>query len=267
MWNYFIEQPYAKRESNANVLKYQTLDLLLNSQNLTGVVNKRILQDKGWETKNASYYSRIYEADKAGKQEKANAMINYLQLARGTKQEDINEALRGITKKDSSLTSQEKLNKQKQFGLKNANSYISNEYKEGRATRQEAETMYRKENPEADKKKVAEAFDRIDYQKSGKLDDGEYYSSYLPLYDAIEANSQTEIRKAIQKMVSYGYKKENIKSQLGTKYKKQYIAANAAERGKLQNRLIKAYNEVGVSSAEAMEIMQKWVLDASKSSK
>ena len=50
-------------------------------------------------------------------------------------------------------------------------------------------------------------------------------------------------------------------------YKKQYIAANAAERGKLQNRLIKAYNEVGVSSAEAMEIMQKWVLDANKSSK
>ena len=269
MWNYIVAQPYAKRENSKDVLYYQLMDLLHNSQNLTGLINQKVLGDKGWETKNEAYYKRIYAADAAGKKEKVAAMIEYLKLARNTKEEAVNTGIRTQIKKDKSLTQQQKIDRQKDWGLTSVNNYISTEYKEGRITRAEAEKLYRKQNQKATDKDVAEAFDGIDWNKDEKeLPEGQKnYSNYTPLYQAIADNSQAEIRKAIKKMETLGYKKENIKTQLGNMYKKQYIAATVAERGKMQTRLIKAYNEVGVSSAEAMEIMQKWVMDASKSSK
>ena len=259
----YIKKPWADRANSADVLKYQLLDQIHTADNMTGVLNTW-LGDKGWETKNAGYFKRIYQADKAGKQEKVASMINYLTLARGTKETTINSGLRDLAKKDSSLTEQQKLDKQKQYGLKDANGYITSEYKEGKISRNEAEKMYRKENPKAENKKVYETFDRIDYTKAGKLEDGEYYSSYLPLYDAIEANNQGEIKQAIKKMLSYGYKKENIQKQLGTKYKNDYIQADTKKRGQIQNKLIKAYRELGVRETEAIGIMQKWVTDYNK---
>lgn len=259
----YIKKPWADRPNSADVLKYQLLDQIHTADNMTGVLSTW-LGDKGWETKNAAYYKRIYQADKAGKQEKVASMINYLTLARGTKETTIKSGLRDLAKKDSSLTGQQRLDMQKQYGLNNANQYITTEYKEGKISRNEAEKMYRKENPKADDKKVYETFDRIDYTKAGKLEDGEYYSSYLPLYDAIEANSQGEIKQAIKKMLSYGYKVDNIKNQLGTKYKNDYIQADTKKRGQIQNKLIKAYRELGISETEAIGIMQKWVTDYSK---
>jgi hypothetical protein len=264
MWNYIVDQPYAKRENSKAVLQYQLLDLLHNSQNLTGVINQKVLGAKGWETKNAAYFSRIYEADKAGKQQKVNDMIEYLTLGRGTKQTTINEGIRKLAKADESLTAQQKLAKQKEYGLTKTSDYITTEYEEGRLSRKEAEEMYRKEHPEADNKKVMETFDRIDYKKAGKLEKDEHYSSYNLLYDAIEANSQADIRKTVKLMISYGYKKENIKKQLTTKYKQDYIDADQNGRRQLQNRLTKAYTEIGLTSQEAFEIMQKWVLDENR---
>jgi hypothetical protein len=263
MWNFFVDQPYADRANSMAVLKYQQTDQFRNADNILGVINTW-LGEKGWQTNNSAYYGRIYEADKAGKQQKVSEMMEYLKLARGTKESTVNTAISGLIKQDDKLTEQQKLDWQKKYGLEKGSSYITDEYKKGNIDRKTAESMYRKENPKAEDKKVWETFDRIDYTNDGKLEDGQYYSSYLPLYDAIETGNQKEISNAVKKMLSYGYKKENIKKQLGEKYKAQYIAASVDERRRMVNKLTKAYKEIGVEAAEAQKIMQDWALNDKK---
>lgn len=259
----YIKKPWVDRPNSADVLKYQLLDQIHTADNMTGVLNTW-LGEKGWETKNASYYKRIYNADKAGKQEKVNAMINYLTLARGTKESSINEAIRGLAKKDASLTSQEKLEKQKEYGLTKTTDYILSEFKAGNITKQEAEAMYKKEKPDTTDKILAEKFDGIDYEKSGGETRYSSYSNYDPLYDAIEKNSQAEIKQAVKKLISLGYDQSSIKSNLTKIYKTDYIQADTKKRGQIQNKLIKAYRELGISETEAIGIMQKWVTDYNK---
>lgn len=261
----YIQAPWANRANSSDVLKYQLLDQIHTADNLTGVLNTW-LGDKGWETKNASYYSRIYEADKAGKQEKANAMINYLQLARGTKETTINNAIKDLVKKDEKLSNSQKVKELRNKNMANSDisEWIMKRYKAKEITREEAEKLYKEVYPDKSKNDVFFTFDRQDFKEETGSEKTSGY--YYRLKHAIDNNDVSGIRKAVKQLNQMGFDNEKIKGILKD-YKKQYIAANAAERGKLQNRLIKAYNEVGVSSAEAMEIMQKWVLDASKSSK
>ena len=259
----YIQKPWAERANSADVLKYQLLDQIHTADNMTGVLNTW-LGESGWQTNNSAYYKRIYNADKAGKQEKVSSMINYLTLARGTKESKINEAIRGLAKADTSLKSKEKLEKQKEYGLTKTTDYIISEYKSGNITKQDAMTMYKKENPNVTDKILAEKFDGIDYEKSGGETKYSSYSNYDPLYDAIEANSQTEIKQAVKKLVSLGYDQSSIKSNLTKIYKTDYIQADTKTRGQIQNKLIKAYRELGISENEAIKIMQKWVTDYNK---
>lgn len=165
--NYIIS-PWAKRETSASVLKYQTLDLFYNANNMIGVINKWADKD-GWTTNNEGYYKKIYAADRAGKQQKVSEMIEYLTLARKTKKETINEALRGLAKKDRDLSSEEKLKKQQEYGLKDGSSWIRDEYKAGHLDRKTAEKLYREAHPKMTDKQIRESFDKIDEQrKAGK---------------------------------------------------------------------------------------------------
>ena len=165
--NYAVA-PWAKRESSADVKKYQFLDLMHNADNMIGVINSWA-DDKGWKTTNTSYFGRIYNADKAGKKQKVSEMIEYLTLARNTKKETINEALRGLAKKDRDLSSEEKLKKQQEYGLKDGSSWIRDEYKAGHLDRKTAEKLYREAHPKMTDKQIRESFDKIDEQrKAGK---------------------------------------------------------------------------------------------------
>ena len=133
---------------------------------------------------------------------------------------------------------------------------ITNMYKEGEITRKEAETRLRKYDSSMTANDAWWKLDRIDYKKeTGKeAGSGQYYR----LYDAIEANKSAEIKSAVKTMTAHGMKDENIKKQLATKYKKQYLQATGNKKVQLKNALIMAYKALGYSDAEANEIINGW---------
>ena len=82
--------------------------------------------------------------------------------------------------------------------------------------------------------------------------------NYYRLYDAIEANKSDQIKKAVEIMTKHGMEQKNIKKQIGTKYKQQYLEATGNEKIRLKNALIMAYKAVGVSETDANKIINGW---------
>ena len=67
------------------------------------------------------------------------------------------------------MSSEEKLKKQQEYGLKDGSSWIRDEYKAGRLDRKTAEKLYREAHPKMTDKQIRESFDKIDEQrKAGK---------------------------------------------------------------------------------------------------
>ena len=356
MWNYFVDQPYAKRENSQAVLYYQLIDLLHNSQNLTGVINTRVFGSEGWETTNKGYYKRMYNAEAEGKDEKVKEMMEYLKLARGTKEKTITSGLQGLTKEDKKLTMEEKIEKLRKQGMKDNDiaSWVTEQYKNKMITREEAEKYYQMAN----KKKSADdayfALERTEARENGE--ELTSSSDYFRLDAAMEENNSTEVTKAVNELKLHGYKQDDIedhmkstiirrykdgeikrgeaegllqkyrkdmtkddiwyaldridfknetgaedangyyyrlkyaiengnsaeilkqvkdlnkrgkdakaiKNALSSAYRQKYIDADVEGRRKIQNKLVKAYVEVGISSTEAVSIMQNWVLNAKK---
>jgi hypothetical protein len=209
MWNLIVDQPYAKRENSKAVLYYQLVDLLTNSQNLTGVVNQKMLGEKGWETKNDAYYSRIYQADAQGKQKKVDDMIEYLTLARNLKEKTITEKLRGLTKTDKKLTDEEKIEKLRKQGMEDSDiaNWVTDRYKKKEITKEEATALYQKANPKKDADDAYFSFERTDAKEKGEKVSN---SDYFRLDAALEKNDRTEISKAEDELKRHGYSKEKI---------------------------------------------------------
>lgn len=104
MWNWFIEKPYAQRESDMAVIRYQTEQAMASTDSLLSA----LLKDAGFKTTNAAYYERIYQAKKAGDDKAAQDMIDYLLHGKGVKQEDINSGVTKAAKADDSISVDEK---------------------------------------------------------------------------------------------------------------------------------------------------------------
>ena len=343
---------YAKRETSQAVLKYQLIDTV-NKEDLIGLVNMA-LGEAGWTALKdnggaKAYYQRIYDAEKSGDKQSAKEMKEYVTLTSNAQDPEgnMNSALKTLAKNDESLSAEQSLEKQKEYGLKQTGKYVLDQYKEGRLTRKDAERLYKQENPKASDKDVMEALDKIDWEKAGN--DGEKYSNYTPvyaaidkgdekafqqavkkltsnaykekdvmeevagyvakkykegkmsrtdaetwlkknakmtaddawwkldridykketgkdagtgtyyrLYDAIENNRSEEIKAAVNKMVKHGMKAENIKDQIGKKYRQAYLNATGAAKTKLQDALTKAYKAVGLTADEALKIINGW---------
>ena len=259
----FTGDSYAQRETSQNVLKYQLIDTLA-SNDLIGLLNQQ-LGAAGYGTNSKDYYQRIYNAEKAGNQAYADEMKEYVTLTskNADPEKAMNDALRKMAKEDENLSSEERLERQKEYGLKNTGSYVLDEYEAGNLSRKDAEKLYRQEKPNAKDKDVLEAFDKIDYEKAtGKEVDN--YSNYTPLKDAIENNKSDEIKAAVKHMVDNGYDKKDIKSWIGNKstgFKTRYLEATGREKTKLEDALTKAYKAVGLTAAEALEIIHGWKKD------
>ena len=124
-----------------------------------------MLGRKGWETTNAAYYNRIYQADKKGQNEKVAALMEYLKKARGVSDNTLNQNVRGLYKNDDRMSSEEKLAKQKEYGLKDSSTYIRDEYKAGRMDRKTAEKLYKEAHPKMTDKQIQNTFEKIDAEK------------------------------------------------------------------------------------------------------
>ena len=166
-------------------------------------------------------------------------------------------------KTDESLTTQEKLEGQKEHGLTKTTDFILSEYKEGKISRAEAERMYRKEKPNVTDKNLLETFDRIDWEKAGK--DGTNYSNYTPLYEAIDSNRAENIQQAAGYMLKHGYEAKDIKSTVNSRLKKEYLAATTeAERLRIRDQLTKTYKAIGFTAADADKTVQGWIKERNK---
>ena len=251
----FTGDSYAQRDTSAVVMKYQLLDNLMNSD-LIGLINSR-LGEAGYDTTAAGYVQRLYNAQKAGDKKRAEDMNEYLTLAFGKKQDKINSQLNTLAKADESTSPEEKqkLLQENEYG--SLSSWVLEEYKKGEINRKTAEKMYREERPKATDKDVLEALDKIDYEKrTGKK--VESYSNYTPLYDAIDENRTEKIREALKYMMENGYKKEDIKRQLTTKYKQAYLDADAEGKRKIRDAIQKTYKAMGYTATDADKIINGW---------
>ena len=257
----FTGDSYAQRETSGVVLKYQFIDTLL-SEDLLGLLNDRLM-DAGYDTDAKGYVQRLYDAQKTGNKKRAEDLNEYLTLAFGKKQEKINSDVNTLVKADESTSIEEKqkLLKENEYG--SMSSWVLDQYREGSIDRKKAEKLYREERPTATDKQVLEALDKIDYEKrTGRK--VENYSNYTPLYDAIEENRTEKIREALKYMMENGYKKEDIKKQLTTKYKQAYLDADVNEKWRIRNAIQIIYKAMGYTATDADKIINGWKSEKKK---
>ena len=257
----FTGDGYAHRPTSNAVLKYQALDTFM-SNDLIGLINKR-LGEAGYGTSNKDYYTRIYNAERSGNQAAADEMKEYLLQGKGVMESTMNSAIRKMYTSDENVSSAEKLEKSKEYGLKQTTTLITDEYAAGNLTRAEAEKLYRQENPKATDKDVLKMFDKIDWEKAGN--DAEGYTNYTPLMTAIENNKVEEIRAAVDHMVKNGYTAKDIKSEVNSRLKKAYMAAtDEKEKLRIRDALTKTYKALGYTASDADKTVQKWIDEAKK---
>jgi hypothetical protein len=262
MYNWYINpNAYADRENSVPVMKYQAEVNRFTGDNLIGALNVW-MGDAGFKTTNAAYYQRIYNADKAGDSETSKEIREYIKLTSKSKEpeEAMNSALATMAKKDESLTAEQRLAMMKDYGYSQTGSYVLDQYKNGEIDRKTAEKLYKKENPKATDKQVLAAFDGVDYKKDGKLKDGETYTNYTPLQEAMDKNSSAEINKAVQYMLKNGYTAKDITTEMPKRYKEAYLNAKpgSRERTRIQNAIEMLYKACGMTAQQADKKIKGW---------
>ena len=198
MWNWTIAKPYAQRDTNPNVLKYQMTDATMDADNLIGVVNKW-LGDAGYDTSVSGYKKRVYEAMKAGNEEQQSGYIDYLLTGKGVKEE-------------KSIWS----------GVKG---YIKEDYENGKIEREEAEKLMKKADPAIKDKDLMKALDEIDYEKETG-EEIENYSNYTKIKKAIEEGDDETVKEEKKYLIKNGYKESDVNEEIGKKIKDLYVYGN-----------------------------------------
>ena len=253
MYNWFKPGTYAERETSPAVLKYQAADTLANADNLLGVINGW-LGAAGYEQKNAAYYQRIYEAKKAGDTAAAEEMTEYLKLGRGVQEKTIETQINSLTKKDTSLTEEERASQLIKNGASTADEYVIAGVKEGTISREKAEQLLKDQDPEKDENDIWWRVDRAEYQReTGNEASGTYYR----LKEAINNNRAEEIKAAVQDLTSHGVKKESVKSKLSD-WKSEYLEADSRERIRIRDAITKAYKALGYTAEDADKTINGW---------
>ena len=80
VYNWIAGSEYAQRETSGAVLRYQKEANWFTGDNMLGVLNAW-LGEAGFKTTNASYYSRIYQAQKNGNAGEAAGLKEYMSWA------------------------------------------------------------------------------------------------------------------------------------------------------------------------------------------
>ena len=252
---------FAQRESSAAVIRIQSMENLMTKE-LGGLMNA-LLGEAGYKTDNTSYVKRIYNAKKNGNEKEAADLREYMEKVKlngSNPGKWIDSQLNSLTKEDDSLSTEEKMESLGENGYGSMGKYINDQYRAGEIDRKTAEEYYRKENPNATDKDVAEFLDKTDWEKDGKpLADGQKsYTNYTPLLVAVENNRADEIRSAVERMVQIGYTEKNIKTKLNSEIKKKYLAADANERIRLKDAMQKAYKSLGFTAEDADKTINGW---------
>lgn len=261
MWNWSVKQPYATRADSAAVIKGQATDLFYNADNLIGVLNNW-LGEAGYSTNNNAYYARIYEAKKAGDEERAQSLIDYLLYGKGIKQESIDSKITGMAKKDENASAADTAQFLIEEGA-SAETYIRSQMKENKLTADEAWDLLQKADPTKDANSIWWTVDRIQYQLETGAE--KVSGNYYRLWDAMDNNKVEEIRTAVKTMTDHGMEPKNIKTQITKQYKDAYLDGTNNEKVKIKDAIEKAYKELGYSTEDADKVINKWKKDKGSS--
>ena len=265
VYNWIAGSEYAQRETSGAVLRYQKEANWFTGDNMLGVLNAW-LGEAGFKTTNASYYSRIYQAQKNGNAGEAAGLKEYLSLGKGASDDAIKAGIKAAAKKDTSMTEAERdawMIDNDLMGENNV-STITTQYKEGKITRAEAEKLYRKLNSSLTDNDLWWKLDRLDYQKETGADSVSGYSYRLK--DAIQSNKAEEIRKVIKAMLDHGRTQKQIKDALSD-WKSEYLAADAKTKTTIRDALQKAYKAMGLTAADADKVINGWTKEKKKTTK
>lgn len=263
MYN-FIAQPYAKRPTSASVLLNQTKELTANADNMLGVINKWF-GDAGYQTSNTAYYQRIYQAKKAGNEQAAQSMIDYLLTGKGVTEKAISSGINSAAKKDTGVTEAETAEFLISEGSTSADDYVTEQLKAGKITAEEARKLLKQAQPEKSDDDIWWTVDRIEYQRATGAESisGKYYR----LWEAMDANRAEEIGSALKIMTSHGMTEKNIKSEIGKHYKQAYLDGDSTEKRTIRDAMQKAYRKLGFTAEDANKTISNWEKDAKKKEK
>ena len=253
---------YAQRATSGAVVKYQTIDSLF-SDDIIGLINQK-LGEAGYGTSTADYEKRLYDATVKGDRKRIDELTEYVTLGKGRDEKKLNSNLNSLAKKDESISGEKRLEILKEHDYGSMSSQVIEEFRSGNITRAQAEKMYRQERPKATDRDVLEALDKVEYEKKhGKV---ESYSNYTPVYDALAANKETDIKAAVKHLLDNGYQVKDVKTQVNKKIKEQYAEASAADKVKLRDAMQKAYKAMGLTAADADKVIEGWKKEKKKDS-
>ena len=251
MYNWVSGAKYADRGTSKAVLKQQAAAAFHNGDNLLGVLNE-YLGESGYSTTNKGYFKRLYNAKQAGNTAKENEIREYMELAKGTSKKTIDSGLRTVAKER--MAPAEATGWMIDNGLLDSTSTITDQYKKGDITRDEAKSLYRAADSKLTEDDIWWKLDRIDwYRETGENESGYYYR----LEAAVNANKAADIQKAVDNLLKHGITKEKIKSKLSD-WKAAYLAADSAGRIKIRDAIQKAYKAAGYTASDADKTIKNW---------
>lgn len=254
VYNWIVGSEYADRATSGAVLNYQRKENWFNGDNMLGVLNTW-MGEAGFTTSNASYYSRIYQATKNGNTAEANALKEYMTMAKGTSDEAMKNGLKAAAKKDTGMTEAERSSWMIENGLMNNTNTVTTQYKEGKITREEAKKLYREVDPEITDDDLWWKIDRMDWQKETGAESVSGYNYRLK--DAIQNNKAEEIRKVVESLMTHGRTQKQIKDALSD-WKSVYLEADSRTKTAIRDAIQKAYKAMGLTAADADKVINGW---------
>lgn len=134
--------------------------------------------------------------------------------------------------------------------------WIMKQYKDEKANKEQTESMLKKYRPEMDDNDIFWALDLEDYKKETGNNDasGKYYR----LNDAMEANKGEAIRTAIKTLLAHGAEEKSIRTTITNKWKEKYLAGDVNTRSRIREAIRKAYQAIGLTSADADKVIDAW---------
>ena len=258
MYNWFSGAHYADRPTSTAVKRQQFAETVFNADNLLGVING-YLGDAGYRTTNKGYYNRMYGEMKAGNEQGADEIREYLQLAKAQDDKKISSGLREAAKNDQSMTTAEQDQWMIENGLMDEDnvSTITKQYKEGDISEADVKKLYKAANPELTDDDIWWKVDRINYSKETGAETPGGNAYYYRLTDAVNANKAADIQEAVKSLLAHGITKEKIKSKLSD-WKQAYLEADSAGKVKIRDAMQKAYKAAGYTAADADKTIEGW---------
>lgn len=283
IYNWCNPDTYAKREYSGAVVRGEMLNALHDSDNIIGVINSYLnTAGMGFDTSSKGYVQRVYNAEKAGKKDKAEEFKEYLRMGLGKKDKDITSELRTLTKKDDTLSSSQKIRQLRRQGMADSDiaSWITTQYKDGKFSKAQAVKLYLEANPKKTENEAYYYFEQAEYEKKNKVDLPN--SDYFRMKEALKTQDKAAYKEAVKELKDHGHDdndvKEQTKSYFTEGYKKGTISRKDAEKGLRQYRsdlteddiwwtldLIDYRKETGNSEASGKYYRLYDALDANKS--